>query len=191
MDALGDAPDIHCLPVGNAGNITAYWMGYTEYAASAWPRASRGCSASRPPAPRPIVNGAPVTHPQTIATAIRIGNPASWQLAEAARDESGGADRKVTDRQIPAAYKLLAHEEGVFVELASAASVAGLLAARPTAASRRLPGGLHDHRQRPQGPGLGHLRRPGADHGPGGLGRRRRGAPRPGLKPPADGSARG
>jgi threonine synthase len=77
----------------------------------------------------PIVNGAPVTHPQTIATAIRIGNPASWQLAEAARDQSGGDIQAVTDRQIAAAYKLLAQGEGVFVELASAASVAGLLQA--------------------------------------------------------------
>ena len=94
VDALGDAPDIHCLPVGNAGNITAYWMGYQEYA-------DLGLAAKRPrmfgfqaSGAAPIVNGAPVTHPQTIATAIRIGNPASWTLAEAARDESGGPDRR-------------------------------------------------------------------------------------------------
>jgi threonine synthase len=129
VDTLGDAPDIHCIPVGNAGNISAYWMGYTEYA--------RDGIASRPPrmfgfqasGAAPIVNGAPVTHPHTIATAIRIGNPASWQLAVAARDESGGVIQAVTDRRIAAAYKLLAQEEGVFVELASAASVAGLLQA--------------------------------------------------------------
>ncbi len=129
VDTLGDAPDIHCIPVGNAGNISAYWMGYTEYArdgvATRTPRMF-GFQAS---GAAPIVSGAPVTHPHTIATAIRIGNPASWQLAEAARDESGGVIQAVTDRQIAAAYKLLAQEEGVFVELASAASVAGLLQA--------------------------------------------------------------
>jgi len=129
VDVLGDAPDVHCLPVGNAGNISAYWMGYKEYrrdgVATATPR-MLGFQAS---GAAPIVTGAPVTHPQTIATAIRIGNPASWKLAEAARDESGGDIQSVTDRQIAAAYKLLAQEEGVFVELASAASVAGLLQA--------------------------------------------------------------
>ncbi|GII61605.1 threonine synthase [Sphaerisporangium krabiense] len=129
VDALGDAPDVHCIPVGNAGNISAYWMGYREYAgdgvATRTPR-MLGFQAS---GAAPIVQGAPVTHPHTIATAIRIGNPASWRLAEAARDESGGDIQAVTDRQIATAYKLLAQEEGVFVELASAASVAGLLQA--------------------------------------------------------------
>ncbi len=129
VDALGDAPDVHCLPVGNAGNITAYWMGYQEYHsdghATRLPRMF-GFQAS---GAAPIVNGAPVTQPRTIATAIRIGNPASWQLAEKARDESGGSIDSVTDRQILAAYRLLAGQEGVFVELASAASVAGLLQA--------------------------------------------------------------
>jgi threonine synthase len=127
IDALGDAPDIHCLPVGNAGNITAYWKGFTEYAAD-------GIATHRPrewgfqaAGAAPIVNGAPVTHPSTIATAIRIGNPASWDQALAARDESGGRIDAVTDREILAAYKLLAAKEGVFVEPASAASVAGLL----------------------------------------------------------------
>ncbi|MBV9487101.1 MAG: threonine synthase [Frankiaceae bacterium] len=128
-DALGDAPDVHCLPVGNAGNITAYWRGYSEYAADG--------TASKRPVMRgfqaagaaPIVNGAPVAKPSTIATAIRIGNPASWEQALAARDESGGAIEAVTDRDILAAYRLLAREEGVFVEPASAASVAGLLQA--------------------------------------------------------------
>jgi len=130
VDALGDAPDVHCLPVGNAGNISAYWMGYKEYAAdgiaSRRPR-MMGFQAS---GAAPFVAGGPVANPQTIATAIRIGNPASWDLAGNARDESGGAIGAVTDRQILAAYRLLAREEGVFVEPASAASVAGLLQAR-------------------------------------------------------------
>ncbi|MDL4775740.1 MULTISPECIES: threonine synthase [Thermomonosporaceae] len=129
VDALGDAPEVHCLPVGNAGNISAYWMGYQEYAAdgpaSRTPR-MLGFQAS---GAAPFVKGEPVLKPQTIATAIRIGNPASWDLAIAARDDSGGAIDSVTDRQILAAYRLLASEEGVFVEPASAASVAGLLQA--------------------------------------------------------------
>ncbi|MEO5876643.1 MAG: threonine synthase [Streptosporangiaceae bacterium] len=130
VDTLGDAPDVHCLPVGNAGNISAYWMGYQEYA-------DAGIAAQRPrmmgfqaSGAAPFVHGGPVANPQTIATAIRIGNPASWDLASAARDESGGAIDAVTDRQILAAYRLLARDEGVFVEPASAASVAGLLQAR-------------------------------------------------------------
>ena len=138
VDQLGDAPDVHCLPVGNAGNITAYWMGYREYAqaglATRLPRMF-GFQAS---GAAPIVTGAPVLRPQTIATAIRIGNPASWQAAEAARDESGGLIASVTDRQILAAYRLLAGQEAVFGELASAASVAGLLQA---SAEGRLPAG--------------------------------------------------
>jgi len=128
-DVLGDAPEIHCLPVGNAGNITAYWKGYGEYAAD-------GTSSRRPrmlgfqaAGAAPIVSGVRVPQPQTIATAIRIGNPASWQQALAARDESGGDIQAVTDRQILAAYRLLAQKEAVFVEPASAASVAGLLQA--------------------------------------------------------------
>jgi threonine synthase len=129
-DALGDAPDVHCLPVGNAGNITAYWKGYSEYAAdgSATKRpVMRGFQAA---GAAPIVTGHIVAKPMTIATAIRIGNPASWQQAIAARDESGGAIEAVTDRAILSAYRLLAREEGVFVEPASAAGVAGLLQAR-------------------------------------------------------------
>ena len=130
VDGLGDAPDVHCLPVGNAGNISAYWKGYTEYASLG--RATRrprmfGFQAS---GAAPIVAGRPVAAPSTIATAIRIGDPASWLLAEAARDESGGLIESVTDRQILAAYRLLARKEGVFGELASAAGVAGLLQAR-------------------------------------------------------------
>jgi threonine synthase len=133
VDALGDAPDVHCLPVGNAGNITAYWKGYVEYADP-----SRGGPARRRPrmfgfqaaGAAPIVLGRVVEKPSTIATAIRIGNPASWTKALEARDASGGAILSVTDRQILAAYRLLATREAVFVEPASAASVAGLLAAR-------------------------------------------------------------
>jgi threonine synthase len=130
VEALGDAPDVHCLPVGNAGNITAYWMGYREYeAAGRAGRAPRmfGFQAS---GAAPIVHGEPVLKPNTIATAIRIGNPASWRLAERARDASGGLIDSVTDRQILAAYRLLATREAVFGELASAAGVAGLLQAR-------------------------------------------------------------
>lgn len=129
VDALGDAPDIHVLPVGNAGNITAYWKGYREYAADGFAGRTPRMWGFQAAGSAPIVNGAPVREPQTIATAIRIGNPASWQLAEQARDESGGLIEAVTDRQILAAYRLLAGKEGVFVEPASAASVAGLLKA--------------------------------------------------------------
>jgi threonine synthase len=128
VDALGDAPDVHCLPVGNAGNITAYWMGYTQdHKAGNAARLPRmlGVQAA---GSAPIVTGTVVTHPQTIATAIRIGNPASWTKAIDARDESGGAIIAVSDRDIHRAYLLLARSEGVFVELASASSVAGLLA---------------------------------------------------------------
>jgi threonine synthase len=129
VDFLGNAPDIHCLPVGNAGNITAYWKGYREYAdaghAAQLPRMWGFQAAGS----APIVQGAPVAKPETIATAIRIGNPASWQQAEAARDESGGMIDSVTDEQILAAYRLLAAKEGLFCEPASAASVAGLLQA--------------------------------------------------------------
>jgi threonine synthase len=127
VDVLGDAPDIHCLPVGNAGNITAYWQGYREYAddgiASRTPRMWGFQAAGA----APIVSGQVVENPTTIATAIRIGNPASWTKALAARDESGGRIDAVTDRAILAAYRLLARTEAVFVEPASAASVAGLL----------------------------------------------------------------
>jgi threonine synthase len=129
VETLGDAPDIHCLPVGNAGNITAYWMGYRE-------DCDAGNATRRPRmlgfqawGAAPIVRGEVVREPSTIATAIRIGNPASWTKALAARDESGGSITAVTDRDILAAYRLLARGAGVFVELASAASVAGLLQA--------------------------------------------------------------
>jgi threonine synthase len=127
VDALGDAPDVHCLPVGNAGNISAYWMGYQEYAAAGVASRAPRMLGFQASGAAPIVRGEPVPNPRTIATAIRIGNPASWDLALAARDESGGAIEAVTDRQILAAYRLLAREEGVFVEPASASSAAGLL----------------------------------------------------------------
>jgi threonine synthase len=126
-DALGAAPDVHCIPVGNAGNITAYWKGYGEYARDGivtnLPRMLGWQAAGS----APLVHGEPVAHPETIATAIRIGNPASWDSAIAARDESGGHIGAVTDAQILEAYRMLASQEGVFVEPASAASVAGLL----------------------------------------------------------------
>jgi threonine synthase len=125
-DQLGRAPDVHCIPVGNAGNITAYWRGYREYHADGLIDAlpvMRGWQAA---GAAPIVDGARVEKPSTIATAIRIGNPASWHQAEAARDESGGSIRAVTDREILSAYRRLARE-GVFCEPASASSVAGLL----------------------------------------------------------------
>ncbi|NBE51555.1 threonine synthase [Streptomyces boluensis] len=129
VDRLGDAPDIHVLPVGNAGNITAYWRGYQEYAADGLSTHSPRMWGFQASGSAPIVRGEIVKDPSTIATAIRIGNPASWAFAEAARDESGGFIDEVTDRQILRAYKLLASREGVFVEPASAASVAGLLKA--------------------------------------------------------------
>ncbi|KUJ64441.1 threonine synthase [Streptomyces albus subsp. albus] len=129
VDMLGDAPDIHVLPVGNAGNITAYWKGYQEYAADGIASHTPRMWGFQASGAAPIVRGEPVKDPHTIATAIRIGNPASWTQAERARDESGGLIDEVTDRQILAAYRLLAAQEGVFVEPASAASVAGLLKA--------------------------------------------------------------
>jgi threonine synthase len=128
-DALGDAPDVHCLPVGNAGNIAAYWLGYREYLESGLSTRAPRMLGFQAAGAAPIVAGEPVLNPVTVATAIRIGNPASWRLAEAARDESGGRIDAVTDDQILAAYRLLAREEGVFGEPASAAGVAGLLMA--------------------------------------------------------------
>ena len=125
--ALGDAPDIHCLPVGNAGNITAYWMGYTEELAAGHATHSPRMYGFQASGAAPIVTGQVVREPTTIATAIRIGNPASWTKALDARDASGGLIHAVTDRDILQAYRLLARQVGVFVELASAASVAGLL----------------------------------------------------------------
>ncbi|RYG77881.1 threonine synthase [Yimella sp. RIT 621] len=131
IDVLGDAPDIHVLPVGNAGNITAYWKGYSEAVDSAhgtpvatkrpmmWGFQAEGAA--------PIVRGYPVDDPETVATAIRIGKPASWKQAEAARDESGGVIDMVSDDEILHAHRLLSSTESIFVEPGSAASIAGLL----------------------------------------------------------------
>jgi threonine synthase len=124
---LGDAPDIHALPVGNAGNITAYWRGYKEYRhdrissklPQMWGFQAAGAA--------PLVKGKPVLKPETIATAIRIGKPASWYQAIDARDSSGGVIDSVTDKEILAAYALVAGKEGVFVEPSSAAGIAGLI----------------------------------------------------------------
>ncbi|MCE7008086.1 threonine synthase [Kibdelosporangium philippinense] len=137
-DVLGRAPDVHCLPVGNAGNITAYWLGYREYTNDGVVPAAPRMFGFQAAGAAPLVHGEPVSNPETIATAIRIGSPASWTGAIAARDESNGLIDAVTDEQILAAYRLLAGREGVFVEPASAASVAGLLAA---ASDGRLPTG--------------------------------------------------
>lgn len=138
VDDLGDAPDIHVLPVGNAGNISAYWMGYQEYTADG-PATRRprmwGFQAS---GAAPIVRGEPVAKPVTVASAIRIGNPASWELAVLARDESDGLIDAVTDEQILVAQQELSGREGLFVEPASAAGVAGLVAA--TASGNVDPG---------------------------------------------------
>lgn len=121
FDDLGEAPAVHALPVGNAGNITAYWMGYGAVGAAPrmWGFQAMGAA--------PLVHGEAVDDPETVATAIRIGNPASWDGAIAARDESGGRIEAVTDEEILAAYRLVAQTEGVFCEPASAAGVAGVL----------------------------------------------------------------
>ncbi len=126
-DSLNDAPDYHAIPVGNAGNITAYWKGYKEYKEAKISKRLPKMLGFQAEGSAPIVLGHPVKDPKTIATAIKIGNPASWKQAEAARDESGGLIDKVTDDEILSAYKILASKEGVFVEPASAASVAGIL----------------------------------------------------------------
>jgi threonine synthase len=126
-DCLGEAPDFQVIPVGNAGNITAYWKGYKEYKAYGKINKLPRMLGFQAEGAAPIVKGHPIKNPRTIATAIRIGNPASWKMAEVARDESGGLIDSVSDKQILQAYKLLAAKEGIFVEPASAASVAGLL----------------------------------------------------------------
>lgn len=148
VDALGDAPDYHLLPVGNAGNISAYWKGYKEYSEPYTSQAGAvlPAVATRRPAmwgfqaagAAPLVAGHPITEPDTIATAIRIGNPASWDMAIAARDESGGLIDAVTDEEILSAHRWLSAREGVFVEPASAAGVAGLLKKH---AAGEVPGG--------------------------------------------------
>ena len=127
VDELGEAPDFLCIPVGNAGNITAYWKGFTEYQSMGRAEATPRMMGFQAAGAAPIVLGKPVARPETIATAIRIGNPASWEKAEAARDESNGMIEMVDDNEIIDAYLRLAREEGIFCEPASAASVAGLL----------------------------------------------------------------
>ncbi len=129
VDALGDAPDAHCIPVGNALNIGAYWRGYDECRADGRSRRAPRMLGWQATGAAPLVVGERVLHPETVATAIQIGNPANWETAIAARDESGGDIGAVSDAEILAAYRLLASLEGCFVEPASAASVAGLLRA--------------------------------------------------------------
>ena len=126
-DVLGQAPAFHAIPVGNAGNITAYWMGYKEYYKNRFIHKLPVMLGFQAAKSAPIVKGYPIKRPQTIATAIRIGNPASWTKAEQARDQSKGLIDMVTDKEIIEAYKLLASKEGLFVEPASAASVAGVI----------------------------------------------------------------
>ena len=128
VDFLGDAPDVHVLPVGNAGNIAAYWKGYLEYEKAGRSTRSPQMIGWQAEGAAPLVSGVPVPAPETVASAIRIGNPASWHLAVAAAGDSGGCFRAVSDARILAAQRQLAARDGVFVEPASAAGVAGLLA---------------------------------------------------------------
>ena len=126
-DDLGRAPDILAIPVGNAGNISAYWAGFREYAAAGLAPATPRMFGFQAAGAAPLVLGHPVESPETVATAIRIGNPASWEKAIAARDESGGRIDAVTDDEILAAWRALAEEEGIFCEPSSAAGVAGII----------------------------------------------------------------
>jgi len=126
-DQLGYAPQYHALPVGNAGNITAYWKGYKEYYAAGKITSLPKMLGFQAAGAAPIVLGHPIQNPETIATAIRIGNPASWKGAVTARDESGGVIDSVTDEEIIDAYKFIASRQGIFCELASAASLAGVI----------------------------------------------------------------
>ncbi len=126
-DVLGRPPDVHVLPVGNAGNITAYWKGYREYHEKGVIDALPRMWGFQAEGAAPIVRGFPIEKPETVATAIRIGNPASWKKAEAARDESGGGIEMVSDDEILSAYRLLSRKEGIFCEPASAAGIAGLI----------------------------------------------------------------
>ena len=137
-DALGDAPDFHFLPVGNAGNITAYWKGFREYQEAGLSDTLPRMMGWQAAGAAPLVLGHPVDHPETVATAIRIGNPASWQGAVTAAKESNGAIRSVTDEEILHAYKLLARTEGIMVEPACAAPLAGLIKA---VAANEIPEG--------------------------------------------------
>jgi len=126
-DYFGDAPDFQIMPVGNAGNITAYWKGYKEYKKEGLSKKLPVMLGFQAEGAAPIVRNKPIKEPQTLATAIRIGNPASWKSAVLARDESGGLIDLVSDKEIISAYRLLAEKEGLFAEPASAASIAGLL----------------------------------------------------------------
>jgi threonine synthase len=162
LDQFGEAPAVHALPVGNAGNITAHWLGYRHAGATPrmWGFQAAGAA--------PLVHGAPVERPETVATAIRIGNPASWGGAITARDASDGLIEAVTDEQILGAYDLLASEEGVFVEPASAAGVAGVIAERhrlpPGPVVITLTGhGLKDPEIAVSGSGLGDAVEPSAE----------------------------
>ncbi len=127
VDDLGDAPDMLCVPVGNAGNITSYWLGFNEYAKAGLSRKLPRMMGFQASGSAPIALGRRVDNPETVATAIRIGNPANWESANRVRDESGGMIDMVADEEILSAYLRLAREEGVFCEPASAASVAGLM----------------------------------------------------------------
>ncbi|MDE5069368.1 MAG: threonine synthase [Trichodesmium sp. St16_bin4-tuft] len=127
VDTLGDAPDWLCIPVGNAGNITAYWMGFCQYHKSKKCDRLPKMMGFQAAGAAPIVKGHPIAHPETVASAIRIGNPASWKKAIEAQEASQGSFTAVTDEEILEAYRLLASNEGIFCEPASAASVAGLL----------------------------------------------------------------
>ncbi len=126
-DVLGDAPDYHVLPVGNAGNITSYWKGYKEYREAGKATKLPRMLGFQAEGAAPIVRGHPIQKPETVATAIRIGNPASWKGAENARDESGGLIDMVSDQEILNAYRLVASSEGIFCEPASAAGIAGVI----------------------------------------------------------------
>ncbi len=129
VDALGDAPEYLFIPVGNAGNMTAYWMGFSECCKTERANTLPKMMGYQAAGAAPIVHGEPVSHPQTIATAIRIGDPANWHGALAARDESSGTIDAVTDQEIISAYQAIARNEGIFVEPASAAALAGLIKA--------------------------------------------------------------
>ena len=130
VDELGEAPDLLFIPVGNAGNITAYWKGFQEYQAAGVSHKLPRMMGFQAEGAAPIVKGEPILNPQTIASAIRIGNPASWQGALQARDVSGGVIGAVSDDEILDAYRTMASKEGIFCEPASAASVAGLIKLR-------------------------------------------------------------
>ena len=167
VDALGAAPDVHALPVGNAGNITAYWKGYTEYHRDGLSDRLPRMLGTQAAGAAPLVLGEPVSDPETIATAIRIGSPASWTSAVEAQQQSKGRFLAATDEEILAAYHLVARTEGVFVEPASAASIAGPAQVdRGRLGGQGLDRGVHRDRQRPQGPrhrAQGHAgRHPGA-----------------------------